>query len=960
MCKYLLLSILLLYGSVASAQALRLERDSVKILNAELVIKNTTEDVPGYLYNMGNGRTQFRKLGKTIEFKVGTPGFPLAGDTAYQHPGLVNYFMKVIRNGLLQYRSSYEGVRIDEAAGKIIFYPALQSNEHIYIEALAGMDFTLDSTSGVPQEPPVPQRNLRLQAGAAANSNKTFTLRWATNAQTLHIGPRIVGLGASTLAGYGLASPNRLGDRILSWLSAHTYNYSWSNLAVPGSISRNILPLADGGEMGRNIEAALKQNPDFIFVSLPSNDPVNGITVLESIANLKKVDSLARVRGIPVFIETSQPRTAANTEQQTMLKEMADSIRAIWPDRYVEGFKPFADPSGIAKILPLYDNGDGVHLNAAGIQVLASNLFERWMEYFTAVKGVKRYTVDSSLDRTAWSPFYMEPDMNTVKKIFPHHNPGTHYYRVRAELADGSYTPYTEATLAETITSTGPDTSLFAYRMLIDLGGDGVTTLNGSNVADGWPTPVPDALGNFWNNWYGVGGIAGFAANARISNMITSRNEPTRMSMEFLTIPQGTFGTSATKSINYNGFTEAVGDYPREAVYDNVFFHNSRNPEGTILRIRGLSPANTYHIKAWGARLDNATGSRQLQAKVGGNEWTSALTMETRYAPADAPDYERCIWLTNISGQDSVDIVFRVATGSTFGHLSLLDIGVEGELPAIPHIQLRDTSTTLGTMQLTAVPANGASIATYQWSQIAGPNTAIIQHGGSATANISGLTNGIFVFRVAGISGGETLFKDVAVSVFPDNAGKKTLRMYFSKTPAASLPGWLNVHGEPHRNHIVSTDPATSWTVDNVAATTAYWTPFASLSASSIDGKTTGNNSGIIPDLALQGYWFNYYVGYTAGMENLLIKGLDPAKTYTLKLYASRASTVAAPRYGCWRVNGGTELLQNALDNTSQETLIQNVSPDSSGTIKINVNSPGQVNTYGAYSYLNALIVVEN
>lgn len=65
----------------------KLKADSVKITNdslrAELVIENSTRDTLGFLYNKGNGRTEFKKLLK----KINDTTFILGSDTLKVHSG---------------------------------------------------------------------------------------------------------------------------------------------------------------------------------------------------------------------------------------------------------------------------------------------------------------------------------------------------------------------------------------------------------------------------------------------------------------------------------------------------------------------------------------------------------------------------------------------------------------------------------------------------------------------------------------------------------------------------------------------------------------------------------------------------------------------------------------------------------------------------------------------------------
>jgi hypothetical protein len=63
--RYLILFLLILGGAGLNAQSVySIQADSVKIWNcdsAELILENHTQNIPGFLYNTGNGRTIFRR-----------------------------------------------------------------------------------------------------------------------------------------------------------------------------------------------------------------------------------------------------------------------------------------------------------------------------------------------------------------------------------------------------------------------------------------------------------------------------------------------------------------------------------------------------------------------------------------------------------------------------------------------------------------------------------------------------------------------------------------------------------------------------------------------------------------------------------------------------------------------------------------------------------------------------------
>lgn len=292
---------------------------------------------------------------------------------------------------------------------------------------------------------------------------------------------------------------------------------------------------------------------------------------------------------------------------------------------------------------------------------------------------------------------------------------------------------------------------------------------------------------------------------------------------------------------------------------------------------------------------------------------------------------------------------------------SLFGVSLNFQLSAtLPTVTVEDANITLPNsgLQLTgSVTPNGNTISSYLWSQLTGPNTATITNAATQTCTISGLVSGTYTFRLTVTTAGGQVSDDATVQVYPAG-GPKILRVNFSNTQAPAVPGWFNVYGPVTNNHITATDPITGWTIDNGGATVAYWTGFGESNGNDDAGQTTGDNSGIIPDQVLKSFWFNYSVKYNGTDNNLLVTGLNAAKTYTLKLVGSRRTGVSDARYGVWRINGGAELQQNALGNTAVQTVVTGVAPDATGKIGIAVY-PSLNTTYGDFSYLNALIIEE-
>ena len=346
-----------------------------------------------------------------------------------------------------------------------------------------------------------PTNLINLHAGVYDNGNNTYTLRWATNDKTLSNSPRVIGLGSSTLAGYLLSYPDRLGDKIAAWLNINAANPVWINLAVGGYASKSIMPATDGGNAGKNIDSAIGSNPDFIFISLPTNDISNGLTNIQILNNFRKLDTMALNRGIPIFWETTQPRNTFTASQQTQLKVLADSIRAIWPQRYVEGFSNTVETTAgtDAQIKTSYNAGDGVHLNTTGNQQIADSLFARWKSYFKVIEGVKGYIIETSTDNITWSQLDAVTDPTLVKKTYTNTSKTVSYFRVKAQYTDLTFTAYSNTAILYAI-----DTTTVTVPVIIDTlracEGTNITlTSKGTSASYQWQLNIGKGFTNIAN-----------------------------------------------------------------------------------------------------------------------------------------------------------------------------------------------------------------------------------------------------------------------------------------------------------------------------------------------------------------------------------------------------------------------------------------------------------------------------
>lgn len=139
MMKYCLLLMLSLTVVAVNAQStLSKTATGLKVLNKQFVIENNSTAVNGALINKDKGKTAFSEIGKDFQFVIGNTGAPAQGDSIYTNAYLVKRYVKVWRNGLLQFNAASNGVRLDSLNGKVVFSPAFIAGDKIYIEALNG------------------------------------------------------------------------------------------------------------------------------------------------------------------------------------------------------------------------------------------------------------------------------------------------------------------------------------------------------------------------------------------------------------------------------------------------------------------------------------------------------------------------------------------------------------------------------------------------------------------------------------------------------------------------------------------------------------------------------------------------------------------------------------------------------------------------------------------------------
>ena len=172
--------------------------------------------------------------------------------------------------------------------------------------------------------------------------------------------PRIVFLGDSLTAGYGLAKEEAVPALIQARLDAEGYRYQVVNAGVSGDTS--------AGGLSR-LDWSLDGDVEVLVIELGANDGLRGLPVAQMKRNLAQIITRAKQRGIDVILtgmEAPPNYGAAYTaEFRQAYRELADEHDVIFVPFYLDGV------AGHASL----NIADGIHPNAAGSRVIERTIW---------------------------------------------------------------------------------------------------------------------------------------------------------------------------------------------------------------------------------------------------------------------------------------------------------------------------------------------------------------------------------------------------------------------------------------------------------------------------------------------------------------------------------------------------------------------------------------------------------
>lgn len=174
--------------------------------------------------------------------------------------------------------------------------------------------------------------------------------------------PKIIALGDSLTAGFGLAEKESYPYLLQQKLKADGYDYEVVNAGVSGDTSLGGLERADW---------VLEQdNAQILVLELGANDMLRGIPVDKMKANIGKIIQKAKAKNLKVLLcGMLAPPTMGASYQRDFTMAFPD----LASENKVE-FLPFL-LENIATKKDL-NQGDGIHPNAAGERIMTDNIYK--------------------------------------------------------------------------------------------------------------------------------------------------------------------------------------------------------------------------------------------------------------------------------------------------------------------------------------------------------------------------------------------------------------------------------------------------------------------------------------------------------------------------------------------------------------------------------------------------------
>lgn len=195
--------------------------------------------------------------------------------------------------------------------------------------------------------------------------NLVFTLALSVSAAQAD-SARILALGDSLTAGYGLMDQDGLVPQLNAWFKADGTDITVVNAGVSGDTS--------AGGLSR-LDWALDDGITAMMVILGGNDLLRGIAPQATRANLDAILQKAQARGLKVLLVGMKAPgnfgPAYKEEFDRLYPELAETYGA----RHIDSFFGLLDPDATdPAALSAFMQPDGIHPNAEGVKKIVAAL----------------------------------------------------------------------------------------------------------------------------------------------------------------------------------------------------------------------------------------------------------------------------------------------------------------------------------------------------------------------------------------------------------------------------------------------------------------------------------------------------------------------------------------------------------------------------------------------------------
>ena len=272
----------------------------------------------------------------------------------------------------------------------------------------------------------------------------------------------------------------------------------------------------------------------------------------------------------------------------------------------------------------------------------------------------------------------------------------------------------------------------------------------------------------------------------------------------------------------------------------------------------------------------------------------------------------------------------------------------------VANVSLNEKQTATAT--LTATDQNAGDVLTWSYTGLPG-FASVSSSGGTSTLTLTpGYADGGSYPVQAQVSDGNHGFDTVTFTITVVPVALPTVSTYIhfdGTTGTTAASPWNNTAAQPAQN--VAFTGLLDQNGANSGLTLTITTPWQSISygdGTNVLGQTTGNNSGVYPDLVLNS---GYFTDGTA--QNVKVSGLDTSTKYNFTFFGTRGG-VSDDRTTIYTVTGtyvNQSVSLQCASNTANTVAVNNVRPNADGTVILTLAKGANA----AFGYWNALVVTK-